>query len=153
MGDMADDFSYGGRCAPEDDTPEKEGMTLETTPRPWEFLPDEDNEGGDLADRISAGSIYGGGMHIARIWADGNAPEADAALIIEAVNSFDSLRSEVSLLRSELEMLKKALAPFADFARQLPMAGKFDDNATVYQYDDSTFTVGDLKRAAEALQP
>lgn len=76
------------------------------TPLPWIFVKGEDNSDGDG----SLGSIvseYDDLTYIARIWDDQPNAAADAALIIQAVNSHEAMVEELKKTRMN------ALAPTA----------------------------------------
>lgn len=70
---------------------------MKHTPGSWSFEPGEDNEDGDNA----AGSIVGRRedgvlFHLARVWEDGPAPEADGRLLAAAPDLLAELKNIVT---------------------------------------------------------
>ncbi len=117
----------------------------EATPRPWSLDI-------DVEDSEPDGTVIAGMITIRQIlrclhdsdWADSedwNRDFANAELIVEAVNSFDTLKRRV-------EKLEKALQPFAI------AAASWDAFRGEYLDSDSAnnITVGDLRRARLALK-
>lgn len=70
------------------------------TPGPWRFALGKDNSGDD--EDATLGSIVTtselGDFHIARVWSDGPAPNADARLIAAAPEMLEALRATELLL-------------------------------------------------------
>ena len=73
---------------------------MQHTPGPWEFVPGEDNED-DCSNSI--GAIKGDGEHIARVWADGPNPRADAILMVAAHDLLAALIAMMPMFESIIE--------------------------------------------------
>jgi len=69
--------------------------------------------------------------------------EANAAFIVEAVNSYDAMKAEIALLRSQVEIARTALGPFASIDVGIDGA----DQDEWFRHDGDVLTVGDFRRA------
>jgi hypothetical protein len=81
-------------------------MSAQHLPTPWSFESGADNSGDDPDNTL--GSIMGAAplnYHIARVWSDIGAAEANAAFIVRAVNAHDEL---VAALRDVLRIARAA---------------------------------------------
>lgn len=103
------------------------------TPTPWRVTRDERGEIIRAVDDT--------GRPIASMWLNGDDAEANAAFIVEAVNSHAALKARI-------EALEAALEPFAEIAKELePMLADNYKNTMHWAVP----TVGDLRRAALAM--
>ncbi len=89
------------------------------TPTPWEVSKGRDNEKDGLAEVW--GSIVGGDWYVARIWADVKGSEkmaeANAGLIVRAVNSHDDLLAALKVLLASASYSTEAMDDAEEQAR------------------------------------
>lgn len=117
-----------------------DAITKEATPRPWRLA---GKYGTGIETRAGVALGFFSGPIDVSLKSDG----ANAALAVHAVNTFEEREARLTALEAENARLREALKPFADEAfRYEP-----DENDGFFNAWDSTFSIGDLRRARKAL--